>query len=205
MEERESKVKDLEEKLHRGELTPKEALKELRKRGLVEHERWEIIPWVIYLILWVPFNILFSDKLLTVHFPLVVICILSAIIAFGIYLGVWATRLHYKKGGIKDDQTVTLINEGPYRVMRHPAVGFMLLPILLPIVLSSVIPFTPLSATAMAVMIVITLYGCWKEEKELNIPKWGDEYLRYMKEVPRYNLILGLWRLRKRGERREFK
>lgn len=199
MEERESKVKELEEKLHRGELTPKEGLKELREIGLVEHEKWEIIPWAIYFILWLLLNFLFSDKLPTVHFPLVVICILSGLIASGIYLAVWATRLHYKKGGIKDDQTVTLIKDGPYRVMRHPALGFMLLPILLPIVLSSVIPFTPLSAAAMTVMIVFTHYGCWKEERELNIPKWGDEYLRYMKEVPRYNLILGLWRLRKRG------
>jgi len=28
--------------------------------------------------------------------------------------------------------------------------------------------------------------------------KWGDEYRQYMKEVPRWNLIKGLWILRKR-------
>ena len=209
MEERESKVKDLEEKLQKGELTPKEALKELRKRGLVEHEKWEFIPWIIYFILWLlptaarQFKLDFlewSTQLPVIRFPLAVICVLSALIALGIYLSVWSTRLHYKKGGIKDDQTVTLLNEGPYRVMRHPGAAFMLLPILLPIVLCSVIPFTPLSATAMIIMIAVTYYGCWKEEKELNIPKWGDEYLRYMKEVPRYNFVLGLWRLRKRTE-----
>jgi len=40
------------------------------------------------------------------------------------------------------------------------------------------------------------------EEKKLDIPKWGDEYLQYMKEVPRFNFILGIWRL-KRKERKD--
>ena len=41
MEERESKVKDLAEKLRKGEITPKEAQKELRKRGLGHEETWK--------------------------------------------------------------------------------------------------------------------------------------------------------------------
>ena len=56
MEKREGKVKDLAKKLERGEITSKEALKELQKRRLVEKEAWEIIPWVIYFILWLPLN-----------------------------------------------------------------------------------------------------------------------------------------------------
>ena len=34
----EGRVKDLVEKLKKGEITPKEALKELQKRGLLEKE-----------------------------------------------------------------------------------------------------------------------------------------------------------------------
>lgn len=41
---KEGQVKDLVKKLGRGEITPKEVLKELRKRGLLESERWEFIP-----------------------------------------------------------------------------------------------------------------------------------------------------------------
>ena len=48
MEKKEGKVKDLMEKLQRGEITSKEAFEELQKRGLREEEAWEIIPWIIY-------------------------------------------------------------------------------------------------------------------------------------------------------------
>jgi protein-S-isoprenylcysteine O-methyltransferase Ste14 len=33
------------------------------------------------------------------------------------------------------------------------------------------------------------------EERRLNIRKWGDAYRQYMKEVPRWNIALGLVRL----------
>ncbi|HIH97150.1 MAG TPA: hypothetical protein HA348_06715 [Thermoplasmata archaeon] len=71
-------------------------------------------------------------------------------------------------------------------------------PILLPIILSTKIPFTPLSIAAIIIMIVYLYYGVYAEEK-LDIEKWGNEYRQYMKEVPRFNFIKGLWNLRKRG------
>lgn len=74
----------------------------------------------------------------------------------------------------------------------------MILPILLPIILSEYVPFTHLSIAAIIVIFVYTYYGVRIEEKKLDIPKWGDEYLQYMKEVPRFNFIKGLWNLRKR-------
>lgn len=37
-----------------------------------------------------------------------------------------------------------------------------------------------------------------KKEERFNLRKWGDEYRQYMKEVPRFNFILGIWRLAKR-------
>lgn len=116
-----------------------------------------------------------------------------------IFLCVRVTYSHYKRGGLNHDETVILFKEGPYRVVRHPAVlGFMMLPLLLPIILSAYVPFSPLSVAAIIVMVVYVYYGVRMEEEKLDIPKWGDEYRQYMKEVPRFNLILGLWRLRKR-------
>jgi len=188
----------LVEKLQRGEFTPKDGLKELKKRRLLESEKWEIIPWAIYFILWLPLNFMFSDRLPRIHFPPIVIYISLAIGLLGIVIGIWATRMHYKRGGLKHDETIILFKEGPYRVMRHPAVLIMMMPILLPIVLSAYVPFSPLSATAIITMIVYVYYGCLLEEKKLDIPKWGDEYLQYMKEVPRFNFILGIWKWAKR-------
>jgi len=196
--EKKGKVEDLVEKLERGEITSKEALKKLEKRGLLEPERWEIIPWVIYFILWLPLNFMFSDQLPILHFPPIVIYLSLAVGLLGILVGIWATRMHYKKGGLNHDETVILLKEGPYRVMRHPAGLAMMLFFLLPIILSEYVPFTPLSVVAIITMIVYVYYSCLLEEKILDIPKWGDEYLQYMKEVPRFNFIKGLWNLRKR-------
>ena len=191
-------VKELANKLRGGEINHKEALKGLKERALVEHERWEIIPWAIYFILWLPLNVTFSDQLPAVHFPLVVICISLVLAVLGMYVGVWAYYMHYKRGGLKHEETVILFREGPYRIIRHPMVGPMMLPILLPIILSAHVPFTPLSIAAIIVMIVYTYYDARTEEEKLDIPKWGDEYLQYMKEVPRFNFVKGLWNLRKR-------
>ena len=114
-------------------------------------------------------------------------------------LCVWATYLHYKIDGLEHDEAIILFKEGPYKVIRHPAVfGGMMCPILLPIILSAYILFTPLSVAAIIVMIVYFYYGCFMEEKKLDILKWGDGYRRYIKEVPRFNFITGLWNLRKR-------
>ena len=208
--EKEGKVRDLVEKLKRGEITSKDALKELGKRGLLESERWEIIPWVVYFVfLLLPavsrqFKLdflAFFAQLPSISFPAIVIYVLLAIAFLGILVGIWATRIHYKKGGLNHDETVILFKEGPYRVMRHPAVMVMLLPILLPIILSPLIPFTILSVAAIIMMIVYVYYGCYLEEKKLDIPKWGDEYRQYMKEVPRFNFVLGIWRLRLKKKR----
>jgi len=188
----------LVEKLQRGEITPKDGLKELKNRGLLESEKWEIIPWVIYFILWLPLNFMFSDRLPRIHFPSIVIYISIAIGLLGIIICIWASRMHYKRGGLKHDETVVLFKEGPYRVMRHPATLSMLVPILLPIILSAYVPFSPLSVAAIIMMIVYVYHGCLLEEKKLDIPKWGDEYLQYMKEVPRFNFILGIWKWAKR-------
>ena len=198
MRDEEGKVKELIEKLGKGKVTPKEALKELQKRKLVEDERWEIIPWVVYFILWLPLNFMLTDQMPAILFPGIVIYISIVIVVLGIFISVWATHYHYKIGGLKDDETIILFKEGPYRVMRHPAVfGLIMLPVLLPIILSAYIPFTALSIAAIILMIAYTYYGVHLEEK-LSIKKWGDKYRQYMKEVPKFNFIKGLWNLRKR-------
>jgi protein-S-isoprenylcysteine O-methyltransferase Ste14 len=200
-------VEDLVKKLERGEMTSKAALKELGKRGLLEPERWEIIPWMAYFMLWLlplvsirlklDFLVFFA-QLPSISFPAIVIHVSLATGLLGILVGIWATRMHYKRGGLNHDETVILLKEGPYQVMRHPAGLAMMLPILLPIILSPYIPFTILSVAAITTMIVCLYYSCLLEEKKLDIPKWGDEYLQYVKEVPMFNFIKGLWNLLKR-------
>ena len=204
--EKEGKVNDLVEKLERGEITSKDALKELKKRGLLEPETWEIIPWVAYFALWLlPFVssqlkldfLAFFAQLPSISFPSIVIYVMFVPLVIGTVFLVWAAHSHYTRGGLKKvDETIFLYKEGPYRIMRHPgAFGGLMWPVLLPIVLSAYIPFTLLSVGAMLTMIIYAYLGLYLEEK-LDIEKWGSEYQQYMKEVPKINFILGIWRLR---------
>jgi len=141
---------------------------------------------------------MFSDQLLSFRFPLFIIYISIILSGFGMYIGIWAIRMHYKIGGLKDEETVILIRDGPYSVMRHPGMGVMILFFLLPIILSEFVPFTLLSVVAIIVMVVYPYWGTLLEERKLDIPKWGNEYYQYMKEVPRFNFIKGYINLKKR-------
>ena len=212
MEKKEGKVKDLVEELQRGELTSKEALKKLKERKLTEGtlgESWEFILWVIYIILCLlptgarHLKLDFLEwfaQLQAITFPSVAIYISIALVVAGTFLLVWGILSHRKRGGLKKgDEAIILYKEAPYSVMRHPQVaGGMMWPFLLPIIFSGYVSFTVLSIAAIVIMIIYFYYGIHMEEKKLDIEKWGDEYQRYMKEVPGFNFILGLWRLRKR-------
>jgi len=215
MEKKEGKVKDLVEELQRGEITSKEALKKLEERRLTEGTvggSWEstlgFIPWVIHFILWLlptwarHFKLDFLEwfaQLRTITIPSVAIYISIVFIVVGTFFLVWGILSHRKKGGLKKTgEAIILYKEGPYSFMRHPQVaGGMMWPFLLPIILSEFVSFTVLSIAAIVIMIIYFYYGTHMEEK-LSIEKWGDEYQQYMKEVPGFNFILGLWRLRKR-------
>jgi len=218
MEKKEDKVKDLVEELQRGELAPKGALKKLEERKLTEGTQggsWEFIlgfiPWIIYFILWLlptwarHFNLNFLEwfaRLRAITFPSVAIYISIVLVVVGTFFLAWGMLSHRKRGGLKKvDEAIILYKEGPYSVMRHPQAGGMMWPFLLPIILSRYVSFTVLSIAAIVIMIIYIYYGIRMEEKRLDIEKWGDEYRRYMKEVPGFNFILGLWRLRKRRER----
>ncbi len=204
-QEEESRVKDLVEKLQRGEITPKEAKEKMKERGLREQESlgwcvYHAAIWVLYLLLWLPLNFKFSSQLPSITFPSIIIFFSLVLVAFATFSGIWMGHLHRKKGGLKGtDETVIFYIDGPYKIMRHPG-GFCLMAwlIFVPIILSAYVPFTPLSIAAIIMMIAHFYHMVYVEEK-INVRKWGDEYRQYMKEVPRFNFIKGLWNLMKRG------
>ena len=206
MEKREGKVKDLVEKLQAGELTPKEAKRGMKKRGLSEQESWKwglsgFIVWATYFILWLPLNLKFSAQLPIIHFPGIVIYVSLVLLAIGTFFALWLDYSHRKKGGLKESgETIIFYRDGPLRIMRHPGgFGFIIWFIFLPITLSAYVPFTFLSVAAITIIVVFHYYAILVEER-FNIRKWGNQYQQYMKEVPRFNFIRGLWNLGKRGD-----
>jgi len=212
MEKREGEVKDLAEKVRKGDITSEEARRELRKRGLGHEETWEdFIGYVVWGILcFLPavakglkIEILsFLAQLPAIEFPAIVIYLSIVLFIAAIPLVAWFTYFNIKKGGCRsEDHTVILLKSGPYTIVRHPGtVSFTAFFVTIPIILSGVVPFTILSVIAIVEIIAYNYYECVVEERTLNIPKWGDEYMRYMEEVPRFNFIKGLWNLR-RGRR----
>ena len=198
------------EKLRKRAITPEEALRELKKRGLEQKETWkDFIGYVVWWILcFLPaiakgfkIEILnFLAQLSAIEFPPIVIYLSIALFIAVIPLAVGLYYFNSRKGGCgSEDNTVIFLKSGPYMIVRHPGnfaatVFFSTAPI----ILSGVVPFTILSVIAIVEIITFHYYASMVEERALNIPKWGDEYREYMKEVPRFNLILGVWRWTKR-------
>ncbi|HIH96355.1 MAG TPA: hypothetical protein HA348_02495 [Thermoplasmata archaeon] len=203
MENNEGRVKDLVEKLQRGEFTPKEVKKILKERRLSDQASWKgmvfgFIIYTAYVMLCFPLSIMFSAQLPAIHFPVIVIYISIILLAIGTLFLVWVTYSHWKKGGLKSsDVTIIFYRDGLYSIMRHPGgFGLTMWFICLPIILSMPgLPFTILSFVAIIIVVIFHYYGSSREER-FSIRKWGDTYIKYMKEVPRFNFIKGLWNLR---------
>lgn len=93
-------------------------------------------------------------------------------------------------------ETVVIVREGPYRVIRHPGyLAEMVYFSLLPIVLSEWVPFTILAVVYTATWIGAIVYLV-RAEDEFNLGKWGEEYRQYMEEVPAINFVEGLKKLK---------
>jgi protein-S-isoprenylcysteine O-methyltransferase Ste14 len=128
-------------------------------------------------------------------FPGVVAIIAGGLAVIGIPLQ-FTERLRVNKGGCKDEHhTVTLIREGIFKVVRHPEYTYHIcLIILVPIAASPA-----LGCTILSIIGIILALGSYmllaSREEAFNTSKWGDEYRQYMKEVPMFNILLGLWRL----------
>ncbi|MCW4037416.1 MAG: isoprenylcysteine carboxylmethyltransferase family protein [Candidatus Bathyarchaeota archaeon] len=214
MKERDDgKVRDIEDRLQKGEINHKEAYKILIERGFTESgasiARAGLL--VLFIALWIAFFALwllppiskslnldvlaFFSGLQSFTIPLVVIYVSIFIFALGTVLFIWANLTHKARGGInRADETIIFHREGLYKFVRHPQnLGGGTWFIFLPVILSQYTHFTILTVFAIASMIVYIYIASHLEEKN-NIEKWGDEYRQYLREVPRFNILLGVWR-----------
>jgi len=96
------------------------------------------------------------------------------------------------------EETTVVTARGVYRVIRHPMYfGTALFGVALALVLQSY------AAIALACAVVVFAYTASRLEEKRNLKKFGDGYRSYVREVPRWNVILGLWRLTRRRGRKE--
>jgi len=107
-----------------------------------------------------------------------------------------------RRGGVPRGKsfvrTTRLVSTGIYAVVRHPQYTGGIYAIFVTTLL-----WYPhwLFAVLGAIGITLTYLGTREEDKRL-IEKFGDEYIDYMRIVPRMNVFLGIIRLIQRRRRR---
>ncbi len=91
------------------------------------------------------------------------------------------------------EETTTVTARGVYRIIRHPMYfGTALFAVAVALLEQS------LAAAALACAVIVFAYAASRLEERRNLKKFGDGYRAYAREVPRWNVALGLWRLAKR-------
>ena len=93
--------------------------------------------------------------------------------------------------------TTVIVDGGAYGIVRHPQIlGCILL------MFGSILISQHWSSAIITVLISVLFYRyVLKEERNLTV-KFGDDYKRYMQQVPRMNFVMGIIRLLRRGKSR---
>jgi len=142
---------------------------------------------VAQLVLVIAFNVLNEHRIAVLEYAGYAVWIVSMI--FG-----WLPILIFKKkGGVARGKsyvhTTTLVTTGLYGIIRHPQyTAGILLSLALLLVSQHVI------IILLGVVVMPLLYIDIMKADRSAIGKFGDEYRRYMKKVPRTNFILGIIR-----------
>jgi protein-S-isoprenylcysteine O-methyltransferase Ste14 len=89
------------------------------------------------------------------------------------------------------------LRRGGYRIIRHPMYfGTALFAVAVALLEQS------LAAVGLACAVIVFAYAASRLEEKSNLKKFAEGYRAYAGEVPRWNLILGLWRAARRRRRR---
>ncbi len=207
---KEGVVINLAERVKRGEILPKEAREEFYKMGL-HHGDYEtkykkvmiptgligffliLIPFLAKLMGFSALNSFIDLSFIVFHPAFLVI--MAVLLIFLIIMGCHAAYLRRIKGGTKDgDEPIIHIKSGPYAIMRHPTVGLLaIIPLWFSMIFSiaMVVPYTVISIMG-NILIFVAIYFDTKGEEEFNIIKWGVNYKKYQKAVPRFNFLIGI-------------
>ncbi len=105
---------------------------------------------------------------------------------------VLSSNILRKEGGMEEGKgfvTTKLVDSGIYGVIRHP-IYLSLVYLFIGFALISQHPISLFLGFTMALL----CYYFMIEEEKLTIEKFGNEFLQYMKKVPRSNLLIGIWR-----------
>lgn len=212
MNRQDGQVADLVRGLETGTMTADQAVSCLEERGLTEravlrHASWAYLIWLIPCFLpwlcgvWRLEILGFLARLPRFIFPSPATYAAIALFVAAIPLTAWGMVYNTKSGGCNsEDLTIFLLRRGPYAIVRHPShFAWSVFFVTIPVFLSRYVPFTFLSVVGIVGIVIFHYYVSVKEERDLDMKKWGDEYRQYMEQVPRWNVLKGLVNLAKRN------
>lgn len=107
----------------------------------------------------------------------------------------WLPIFTFKRFGKVPDgkaylHTTILVDRGVYAIVRHPQyLAGILMGLAFPLISQHWL------VAALGVIFIAINYLDTFEEEASNIAKFGDEYRQYMQRVPRFNFLLGIYRL----------
>jgi len=115
----------------------------------------------------------------------------------GMVFGALPTFEFRKKGGVEKGKsyihTTKLVDTGIYSIVRHPQyVTFIMFAI------AGMLLFQHWSVICLGIPVIPLMYIDLIKADEDGIKKFGKDYKRYMKRVPRANFLIGIIRLMKR-------
>ena len=143
----------------------------------------------------------FFAELPRVDFPSIAVVLAVVLFPIGICLEAIVCLERTRHGGCHDfHESVVVVRQGPYRIIRHPGyLAEIIYFAMLPIILSRWVPYTIFAGVG-TILVVASLSYLIRREDDFNVKKWGEEYRRYMKEVPAINFVRGLWNLKQSKE-----
>lgn len=115
----------------------------------------------------------------------------------------WRARVALEaKGAAREGEswlhTKKVVATGIYGVVRHPMyLSFLLISLALVFISQHWLN------GVLGVVLMGLLYNDMCREEESNLEKFGDDYLRYMRQVPRVNVVVGIVRLVRRRKENE--
>ena len=115
--------------------------------------------------------------------------------AFGMVLVMAPIIMFPRRGGVPKGKsfvnTTRLVDTGIYAVVRHPQYTGGIYAIFL----ATLLWYPHWLFGMLGVIGTVVIYMSCREEDQRLIDKFGDDYVAYMKRVPRVNIFLGILRL----------
>lgn len=144
----------------------------------------QLISFIIFILVWIGDIFIFKKTVFLNDIISLYIRVPLAMIAIGISLYLVKTSISIIFGEKRDKAEV--VRKAIYSKMRHPMYVSEILMYFVLLCLN-----LSLAAAGVWLLIIIFLYGICRYEEKLLIEHFGDEYKKYMKEVPMWIPHLG--------------